>query len=159
MRRHVQMRDRTCVAPGCRRPARKAQQDHTRDYQHAGATVAGNLEPLCLRHHRMKHEGWWRLDQLEPGRFRWRSPLGEIYWARGDPIAPDLPEPVPRAESDGGDGGTDGGGDNGGVAGRMVDGPIFEPRQPARPGSTPPAPPAESPPPRPPVDVDDLPPF
>ncbi len=32
LRRHIQLRDRTCVAPGCRRPARKADQDHTSDH-------------------------------------------------------------------------------------------------------------------------------
>ena len=95
LRRHIQLRDRTCVAPGCRRPARKADQDHTRDHARGGATVRANLAPLCERHHRMKHEGGWRLTQPEPGLFRWCSPLGCIYWTRGEPVMPDLPDATP----------------------------------------------------------------
>ena len=96
LRRHVRLRDRTCVAPGCRRPARKADQDHTHDRAHGGRTERANLGPLCERHHLMKHEGGWRLEQPQPGRFVWHSPLGQVYRTRGDPIAPDLPDPVPR---------------------------------------------------------------
>jgi hypothetical protein len=98
LRRHVQMRDRTCVAPGCRRPARKADQDHTLEHRYGGRSIRANVGPLCDFHHAMKHEGGWELQQPEPGRFRWRSPLGQIYCTRGEPIAPDLPDPVPRAD-------------------------------------------------------------
>ena len=98
LRRHIQLRDRTCVAPGCRRPARKADQDHTREHAHGGATIRANLAPLCERHHRMKHDGGWQLSQPEPGLFRWASPLGCVYRTRGEPIAPDLPGAVPDAK-------------------------------------------------------------
>jgi hypothetical protein len=94
LRRHIQMRDRTCVAPGCRRPAAKAEQDHTRDHARGGRTVQGNVGPLCRRHHWMKHNGWL-LTQPEPGLFRWRSPLGQVYRTRGEPIMLDLPDAVP----------------------------------------------------------------
>jgi hypothetical protein len=100
LRRHVQMRDRSCVAPGCRRPARKADLDHTRDHARGGATLHGNVEPLCEPHHMMKHLGGWLLTQPVPGRFRWCSPLGQVYWTRGEPIAPDLPEPLPGPDSE-----------------------------------------------------------
>jgi hypothetical protein len=100
LRRHVQMRDRNCVAPGCRRPARKSDQDHTEDHQHGGATVPANLDPLCPRHHLMKHEWGWTLTQPRPGIFRWRSPLRQIYWTRGEPIAADLPDPIPGPADD-----------------------------------------------------------
>lgn len=96
LRRYIQVRDRSCVAPGCRRPARKSDQDHTREYCYGGRTVRSNLEPLCVRHHRMKHRRGWRLDQPEAGRFRWTSPLGQVQWTRGEPIAPDLPDPIDR---------------------------------------------------------------
>ena len=99
LRRHIQMRDRTCAAPGCRRPASTAEQDHTVDYARGGATVRANLAPLCRRHHRMKGRGW-RLVQPWPGIFRWQSPLGQTYWTRGEPIAPDLPAPLPGPEPD-----------------------------------------------------------
>ncbi|MGI9001370.1 MAG: HNH endonuclease signature motif containing protein, partial [Pseudonocardia sp.] len=95
LRRHIEVRDRTCVFPGCRRPARNTQQDHTVDHQHGGPTVETNLGPLCVRHHSLKTRGCWCLDQPAPGHFRWRSPLGRTYHTRGEPITPPLPDPVP----------------------------------------------------------------
>ncbi len=140
LRRHVEMRDRTCVFPGCRRPARKAEQDHTVDRRLGGPTVAANLEPLCDRHHLLKHEGGWTLEQPEPGLFRWRSPLGQVYWTRGDPIDPDLPDPVPRGPGEEPDLGG---------CGPTYDGPIFgRPPRPAQPAT-----------PSPVIDPDDTPPF
>ena len=44
-----------------------------------GATDVSNLGPLCRHHHRLKHEGERRLEQLEPGVFRWTSRLGHVY--------------------------------------------------------------------------------
>jgi hypothetical protein len=128
LRRHIRLRDRTCVAPGCRRPARSADQDHTRDHVRGGGTVRANLAPLCERHHLMKHEGGWALTQPEPGRFVWCSPLRQTYRTRGDPIAPDLPDPLPRNDNDAD------------VAhdGRTYDGPIL-PR-----GPDPPIPPRQT---------------
>jgi hypothetical protein len=96
LRRHVQIRDRRCVAPGCRRPARRCQLDHTTDYARGGLTLAGNSGPLCLRDHVMKTEGGWQLEQPEPGLFHWISPLGRSYWTRGEPIDPPDPDPCPR---------------------------------------------------------------
>lgn len=77
--RHVRARDRTCRAPGCRRPAIYADLDHTIAYELGGLTVPGNLGALCRYHHRAKHEGLWVLVQVTPGVFIWRSPLGRRY--------------------------------------------------------------------------------
>ena len=141
LRRHVQVRDRTCVAPCCGRPAVKADADHTRDHSHGGATVAGNTGPLCLRHHVMKHLAGWHLEQPEPGRFRWTSPLGGVYHTRGEPIDPALPGPVERRDDEVPD-------ESGPF--RFADGPTFDPT----PRGSPP------PPPRPPPDhPDERPPF
>ena len=93
--RHIQVRDRTCVAPGCRRPARRCDADHTHSYAEGGATTEANVGPLCPRHHALKHCGGWQLRQPRPGHFHWRSPLGEQYMTRGEPIMPPLPAPVP----------------------------------------------------------------
>ena len=46
----------------------------------------------------MKHREGWTLTQPAPGRFCWRAPLGQLYWTRGEPIAADLPDPVPGPE-------------------------------------------------------------
>jgi hypothetical protein len=75
---HVQLRDRHCVAPGCDRPATSCQLDHTVPYP-AGPTAAGNLGPLCSRHHLLKHRSQWRLTQPQPGHFQWTSPTGHTY--------------------------------------------------------------------------------
>lgn len=99
LRRHVEVRDRTCCFPGCRRPARKAQQDHTQDHQYGGRTVSENLGPLCILHHALKTAGHWRVHQPVPGEFRWRSPLGRAYATRGEPVCPDLPDPLPTPPS------------------------------------------------------------
>lgn len=140
LRRHIQLRDRTCIAPGCRRPARACHLDHTVDHQHGGPTIRANLEPLCERHHAMKHHGGWQLEQPRPGIFRWRSPLGCVYWTRGEPIAPDLPEPLRRPPDSHPDTRPD----------TRADLPIFTP---------PPTVPRRPPPPRPTRQPPDEPPF
>ncbi|MGH3692899.1 MAG: hypothetical protein ACRDRX_02660, partial [Pseudonocardiaceae bacterium] len=70
--------------------------DHTHDHAHGGQTVTTNSGPNCGRHHTMKHQGGWTLQQPEAGHFKWISPLGQIYHTRGEPITPDLPPPLPR---------------------------------------------------------------
>src|SRR5688572_19027862 len=77
--RYIRCRDRTCRAPGCRRPGIYADIDHTIAVQDGGLTVPENLGLLCRYHHRAKHEGWWLLVQVRPGVFVWRSPLGRRY--------------------------------------------------------------------------------
>jgi hypothetical protein len=95
--RHVQIRDRTCVGPGCDRSARRSDLDHTHDHALGGATVEGNIGPGCWRHHADKERGW-TLAQPQPGRFVWISPLGRTYRTRGEPVRPDLPDPDPAPE-------------------------------------------------------------
>ncbi|HZA18428.1 MAG TPA: hypothetical protein VE645_16325, partial [Pseudonocardiaceae bacterium] len=48
------------------------------------------------RHHTLKHQGGWTLTQPQAGHFIWNSPLGQTYRTRGEPITPDLPQPLPR---------------------------------------------------------------
>ena len=93
--RHVQIRDRTCSHPCCRRPARRCELDHTVDHAHGGSTTRKNIGPGCRKHHWFKHRLRWRLSQPEPGVFVWVSPLGQVYRTRGEPILPPLPDPVP----------------------------------------------------------------
>ena len=76
LRRHIQLRDRSCVFMGCRCPARGADLDHTLDHARHGATNDANQGPACRHDHRLKHVGGWRLSQPEPGYFFWVSPSG-----------------------------------------------------------------------------------
>ncbi|HEY2765417.1 MAG TPA: DUF222 domain-containing protein [Pseudonocardiaceae bacterium] len=81
----VQARDRTCCFPGCRRPARRCDLDHTIPYGQGGPTVGGNLGPLCRYHHRLKTHTSWALCQPEPGLFLWTSPTGRVHHFRAPP--------------------------------------------------------------------------
>jgi hypothetical protein len=96
---HVRIRDRNCCGPGCTRPARRCDLDHTTDHACGGETVEVNIGPACKRHHPDKERGWL-LTQPAPGWFRWVSPLGRVYWTRGEPVRPDLPDPDPGSHPD-----------------------------------------------------------
>ncbi|WP_300018801.1 HNH endonuclease signature motif containing protein [Pseudonocardia sp.] len=95
LRRHTEIRDRTCTFPGCRRRAHTSHTDHTRDHARGGATIAANTGPACGHDHDVKHRGGWQLHQPEPGRFVWRSPLGGQYRTGGGFLLPELPEAHP----------------------------------------------------------------
>jgi hypothetical protein len=79
LRRHIQVRDVTCVAPVCGRPAHQAHLDHTTPFQQRGPTTPDNLAALCARHHLMKHEAGWTLVQPRPGHVIWTTPTGHTY--------------------------------------------------------------------------------
>ncbi|MEQ4204185.1 DUF222 domain-containing protein [Actinopolymorpha sp. B9G3] len=82
----VRARDRTCRQPGCLRPGKRCDADHTMEHRLGGPTCVCNLATLCRRHHRAKHEGRWWWIQPEQGVFRVRSPLGHRYERRPDPV-------------------------------------------------------------------------
>ena len=94
LRRHTQIRDRTCVGVGCRHRPTRCHQDHTTEYQHGGPTVAADLGPLCRHDHGLKDRGWI-LQQPKPGTFLWISPLGGRYEVQPEPVLPPLPSADP----------------------------------------------------------------
>jgi hypothetical protein len=81
----VRARDQVCCFPGCRRPARRCDLDHTIPYDQGGPTAFGNLGPLCRLHHRLKTHTSWSLSQPEPGLFLWVSPTGRVHHFRAPP--------------------------------------------------------------------------
>lgn len=81
--RQVRARYRTCVFPGCRKPARRADLDHTTAYCQGGPTLERNLAPLCEFHHRAKHEGGWRYRRHPDGDHHWTSPLHHTHITTG----------------------------------------------------------------------------
>jgi hypothetical protein len=92
----VRARNRTCIAPGCRRPSTGCDLDHTIDWARGGETATGNLAPQCRLHHRFKHTSGAELIQSAPGYFGWTTPRGLQYATRPDPPMLDereLPEP------------------------------------------------------------------
>jgi hypothetical protein len=72
-RAFVNARDKTCRAPGCRRPALRCDQDHIRDWAYSHETTIANLCCLCRRHHRAKHVGGFRTERTRYG-IDWITP-------------------------------------------------------------------------------------
>lgn len=89
LRHVVSIRQPTCTAPGCRRPASQCDHDHTVPYHLGGRTCECNLGPLCRRHHRAKQAQGWRLTQPAPGSFAWQLPHGRTYISRASPYPRD----------------------------------------------------------------------
>jgi hypothetical protein len=85
LRHIIKIRSPRCGFPGCRRPARRCDDDHTVPYDKGGRTCECNLHPLCRRHHQAKQAPGWRLDQPEPGTLIWTLPSGRQYTTIAEP--------------------------------------------------------------------------
>ncbi|GHD44992.1 HNH endonuclease [Mycetocola manganoxydans] len=79
MKKFLRYRDQRCRFPGCNRVAEFCDIDHTIPYGFGGETELDNLAALCPKHHRMKHDTTWKVEQLGGGRLRWTSPNGRTY--------------------------------------------------------------------------------
>jgi hypothetical protein len=76
--RHVQLRDRRCRFPGCRRPGRRCDLHHLTRWP-LGDTSADNLCCLCRHHHRLIHQApGWQLHALPDGGLRFTTPTGQV---------------------------------------------------------------------------------
>ena len=93
--RWVRVRDRHCVAPGCRRPAYASDLDHTLDHALGGPSLSWNCGVWCRHHHRTKHEGGWRVTQPSPGRFHITTRAGARHVVEPPRITDPLPAPHP----------------------------------------------------------------
>ncbi|WP_192498251.1 HNH endonuclease signature motif containing protein [Pseudoclavibacter chungangensis] len=87
-REFLRVRDGHCRFPGCTRPARRCDIDHTIAVTDGGSSSLGNMAHLCRRHHTFKHATRWRVEQWEPGRLIWFAPNGDRYSDRPVPIGP-----------------------------------------------------------------------
>jgi uncharacterized protein DUF222 len=72
----IKVRNATCTAPGCGRPAQRCDTDHVIPYHLGGRTCECNCHPLCRRHHRCKGSAGWHLEMTAPGELTWRLPHG-----------------------------------------------------------------------------------
>lgn len=79
MRRFLAARDEHCRFPGCRRPVHQCDLDHTQAWEDGGETCIDNLAHLCRRHHVLKHNSAWLVENLGGGVLRWTSPLDYQY--------------------------------------------------------------------------------
>jgi hypothetical protein len=84
MRRAVIVRDRHCRFPGCDRPPPWCDAHHVAHWANGGATALANLVLLCRRHHRLVHEGGFRLEMSE-GRPQFTRPDGTAADDRASP--------------------------------------------------------------------------
>jgi hypothetical protein len=92
-RRFVQIRDVTCVVPGCTRSALRCDLDHNYafnfdDPEYPDQTVEENLDCLCKRHHDMKTRGECELEQTLDADFIWTTPSGRQWQRVGESIFP-----------------------------------------------------------------------
>lgn len=78
LKRWLALRDGTCRFYGCGRSARNCDIDHTKRWTDGGTTSAGNLAHLSKRHHTLKDESLWKVEQQPGGVLRWTSPTGAI---------------------------------------------------------------------------------
>ena len=84
MRRMIEVRDRTCIFPGCRMPATNCDLDHRVPWAQGGKTRACDLAALCRHHHIIRHHGWSHRP-IPGGDYRWKSRLGHTYTISGVP--------------------------------------------------------------------------
>jgi Domain of unknown function (DUF222)/HNH endonuclease len=63
------VRDRGCVFPGCDRPPAWCEGHHLVSWLEGGPTDLPNLALVCRAHHRVVHEGGWRLGRDPDGHF------------------------------------------------------------------------------------------
>jgi len=75
IRRALRARDNGCTFPGCRN-SRFVDAHHVRHWSAGGETRLDNLLLLCSRHHRLVHEGGYRIDKDFRDRWTFRRPDG-----------------------------------------------------------------------------------
>jgi hypothetical protein len=78
LKRWLALRDGTCRFFGCGRSARYCDVDHTKGWAQGGPTSATNLAHLSERHHTVKTESLWKVEQGPGGILTWTSPTGAI---------------------------------------------------------------------------------
>ena len=78
LKRWLALRDGTCRFFGCGRPARHCDIDHTTGWAQGGTTSATNLAHLSKRHHTLKDQSRWKVEQHPGGILTWTSPTGAI---------------------------------------------------------------------------------
>jgi hypothetical protein len=82
LKRALKARDGGCRFPGCDR-TRFTEGHHVEHWANGGETRLSNLVTLCGFHHRLLHEGGYRLDSTDDGRFVFYRPDGRRIDAAG----------------------------------------------------------------------------
>jgi hypothetical protein len=79
LRTVLRVRDETCRAVGCDKPAAHGEVDHTVGWAEDGTTRLDNLAFLCTSHHHVKTFTRVRLRNLGNGDMEWTMPSGRVY--------------------------------------------------------------------------------
>jgi hypothetical protein len=74
---YLKVRDVTCRFPGCNRRAAESDIDHNTQASLGGSTHSTNLTHLCRRHHVIKEQARFTVEQTNSGIAKWQTPLGE----------------------------------------------------------------------------------
>jgi hypothetical protein len=77
LRRALRSRDAGCRFPGCTHE-RFLHAHHIRHWAKGGPTTLENLVQLCSYHHRLVHEGGFRVESSGRGAVRFRRPDGRV---------------------------------------------------------------------------------
>jgi hypothetical protein len=75
IKRALRARDKGCVFPGCHN-TRFVDAHHIRHWSAGGETSLDNLMLLCSRHHRLVHEGGFRIERDYQNRWFFKRPDG-----------------------------------------------------------------------------------
>jgi len=78
LRRALEARDRGCRFPGCM--SRFTDAHHVKHWADGGETSLGNCLLLCRHHHRLMHEGGWRIVWWGEGRPAFIDPRGGTHY-------------------------------------------------------------------------------
>jgi hypothetical protein len=78
IRRALNARDKGCRFPGCTN-TRYVDAHHVEHWADGGETKLSNLLLLCRFHHRLHHEGGFRIQVLDDGGFRFLKPDGSAF--------------------------------------------------------------------------------
>jgi hypothetical protein len=77
LRRALRIRDGACRFPGCGQ-RRFLHAHHIEHWAHGGRTDLSNLVHMCAHHHRLVHEGGYRIERTSRGELRFRRPDGRV---------------------------------------------------------------------------------
>lgn len=91
--RALRVRDGGCRFPRCDAPIDWTDGHHLRHWTDGGETNLANLALLCAFHHRLVHEGGWRLVREDDGALQALPPPGTTRRDRREPAAARAPAP------------------------------------------------------------------